>query len=458
MLGAPVLALLLIGTKAGVFTNTAVVVNILSLSYLGHAFPMGEAITAILASTALTIGLTIFYNEVLRKERELIGLRDTAEQATKEKSEFVAKMSHEIRTPLNGVSGVLQLLNESDLTVDQRHLVNTGRASSYALMSLINDVLDYSKISAKGVTVEVMAVESRKLLDPVCQALETHAAAKALDLDVSCDLNLPDWIEVDSTRVTQILTNLVGNAIKFSQIGTIALRTEKLDGFVRFSVSDQGIGLTQEAQKRIFKKFEQASPSITREFGGTGLGLAICKELVELMGGEIGVNSVPNQGSTFWFTLPLIECATGQQTASVGTVEHPRPRFDGLHILVVEDNRTNQLIARRFLESMHIEVEIVGDGYPALQVCALRRFDLIFMDIQLPKLNGDDTTRALRSCSGPNQHTPIVALSANIFEEQTSTYLDAGMTACLAKPFRKDQMEEVIRSLIPKTLLKEPAA
>lgn len=447
LLGAPVIVILLTGARNGYIATALIVANILCLSLLEGAYELGAAITICVALIAVAIGLSLFYGEVLRKERELMSLREAAEQATKEKSDFLAKMSHEIRTPLNGLSGVFQLLEDTPLTEDQHMLLRTARASGYTLMSLVNDVLDFSKISEQGVTIEPRPTDTKTILETVCQSQEAAARTKNISLATQQDASLPECLNVDLVRVTQVLSNLIGNAIKFSEEGTILCKIETAGTFVKVSVTDQGIGLSHEAQTRIFEKFVQVDSSIYRDYGGTGLGLAICKELVELMGGEIGVKSAPQKGSTFWFTFPLEACQETTAKEKQGNLGRQDYAFDGLKALVVEDNRTNQLIARRFLESMNVEVEIVDDGFPALKSCETTAFDIILMDINLPQMSGVDATKALRNSSGQNKDTPIVALSANIFEEQTSAYMNAGMSACLGKPFKKEKLAELIHDL-----------
>ncbi len=446
LIGPPVLALLLVGMRAAWIATVVVSVNLMVVAYWTEAFPVGAAAVVAVVALTLMIGLSLFHREIIRKERRLIELAEDAQRADREKSDFLAKMSHEIRTPLNGLSGILQLLDETELTAEQKELVETGRSSGRSLMHLINDVLDYSKIAAHGVTVEYIPVASRDLLTSVSMSQSAAAKAKGLALHVDVAADVPEWISSDPTRLTQVVINLVGNSIKFSDDGTITMMMRRENDMLLVSVRDQGIGLTEEAQSRVFNKFEQASSATNRRFGGTGLGLAISKEIVELMGGEIGVQSVPFAGSTFWFRIPLIE-AEAPDPDQVAQKTVPAS-FENTSVLVVEDNRTNQMIVRRFLESMQSEVTMVDDGRPALQRCAEKPFDLILMDIQLPDMDGVEATEILRDSPGPNQKTPIVALSANILPEQTNAYLKAGMNACLGKPFRKDELAKIMGDLI----------
>ncbi|WP_294223100.1 ATP-binding protein [uncultured Shimia sp.] len=457
LIGPPVLTLLLIGQRAAWITAIVVTLNLVAAALLLEALPLSAALATALVIATLMVGLTMFHSEIQRKEARLIELRDEAQRADREKSEFLAKMSHEIRTPLNGLSGILQLLDETEMTEDQKSLVATGRSSGRSLMVLINDVLDYSKIAAHGVSIENIPFATREMLTGISAAQSGAAKAKELALDIEIAADVPAWISADPTRLNQVITNLVGNAIKFSQNGAVTLMVSVQGALLHVAVRDEGIGLTQEAQARIFNKFEQASSATNRRYGGTGLGLSISKELVELMGGEIGVESAPFKGSTFWFTVPLVVVDAPKETpqhASAPTITS----FGGVQALVVEDNRTNQMIVRRFLESMGVDVDMVEDGRPALQRCAAKRYDLILMDIQLLDMDGVEATEILRAHPGPNQHTPIVALSANILPEQTNSYLKAGMNACLGKPFRKDELAKVMGELVKSTKADKPAA
>ncbi|WP_422049581.1 ATP-binding protein [Shimia sp.] len=454
LIGPPIILLILVGRFTARIATALMVVNFLVLSIVFDAFPVEGTLAMTAALCTLMAGLSMYFTEVNKKEVHLKELRDEAQLADAQKSEFLAKMSHEIRTPLNGLSGVLQLLDETDLTPEQKELVQIGRSSGRNLMGLINGVLDYSKIAADGITIEQIPFARDALLTTAVQSQQAAATAAGLELKVYQDPRLPSCLRGDPVRLNQVITNLLSNAIKFSKEGDIRCEMIRDGDFVRVSVTDRGIGLTEEAQTRVFNKFEQASTATSREFGGTGLGLAICKELVELLGGRIGVNSTPLLGSTFWFTFPLIEADAqeSQPALPVGDAGEPSATdFAGTHVLVVEDNKTNQLIVRRFLESMQITMDVVDDGRPALQLCATRRYDLILMDIQLLDMDGVEAATILRSGPGPNQRTPIVALSANILPEQTNAYLKAGMNACLGKPYRKDELVKVMARLLDRS-------
>ncbi len=448
LLGPPIILMILLGRRMAYIAAGVMSVNLLVLASLKDTFPMEGAVAMIAALYSIVVGLSLFFSEIYQKEQHLKVLRDEEQQADLEKSEFIAKMSHEIRTPLNGLSGVLQLLDDTKLTAEQKELVEVGRNSGRTLMRLINGVLDYSKIAADGIIIEEIPFARSALLTTAFQSQEMATKAKGLKLEMVEDPQLPAWLRGDPTRLNQVITNFISNAIKFSNDGVIRCEILRDGKFAKVLVIDQGIGLTQEAQTRIFNKFEQASSATSRQFGGTGLGLAICKELVELMGGEIGVVSAPLQGSTFWFTFPLVE--VDKPAAIIPATAPSKLDLTDKRVLVVEDNKTNQMIVRRFLESMQATVDLVDDGRPALQRCAERRYDIILMDIQLLDVHGVETTEILREGPGPNQNTPIVALSANILPEQTSSYLKAGMNACLGKPYRKDELAKVMSAVLGK--------
>ncbi|WP_270729220.1 ATP-binding protein [Shimia sp. Alg240-R146] len=453
LIGPPVIALLVLGTGAAWIATILTFANL----FLFTAFstlPIESAGGLSMVICALIWGLALFNGELVRAEAKLIELKHQAQDANHAKSEFLANMSHEIRTPMNGLSGVLQLLNETDLTPHQRDLIRMGQGSGNTLLRLINDVLDYSKIAARGVTFERMTCTPADLAMPAVHALTADAETQGLTLDYIQDPDLPEWISADPARMQQVVSNLVSNAIKFSGKGAVAVHMSRQDDVIRVEVIDRGIGLTDSAQKRVFRKFEQATKSTNRTYGGTGLGLAISKELVELQGGEIGVNSTPGQGSTFWFTVPILLANAPAQTDAplaqqqVEKAQTPT-RFDGAQILVAEDNRTNQIIAERFLQSMGIEPVTVENGLDAVQRCENTKFDVILMDIQMPGMDGIEACALIKTHGALNADTPIVALSANILPEQTASYIRAGMIACLGKPFRKQELADVLSNLIP---------
>lgn len=447
LIGPPVIAILVIGPRAGWIMTLLTYLNLGLISYFGKLPHESAAVLSIVIS-AFIAGLSLFQKELRRAETTLKDLQKQAQDANHAKSEFLANMSHEIRTPMNGLSGVLQLLEETDLTKEQSELVKMGQASGTTLLRLINDVLDYSKIAARGVTFDRQPCPPDDLVQPAVDAMLAGAETQGLVLKYTREDTLPTWISADAPRIQQVVSNLVGNAIKFSGKGTISVHMKQADSVLHIAVTDQGIGMSESAQKRVFRKFEQASASTNRQFGGTGLGLAISKELVELHGGEIGVKSQPGQGSTFWFTVPIVLSAPPARETKKEPSATPHQCLEGAQVLVAEDNRTNQVIVRRFLQALGIEPVIVANGLAAVQAAENSKFDLILMDIQMPGMDGIEACTKIKTGGGQNAETPIVALSANILPEQTARYMRAGMAACLGKPFRKAELAEMLTRLI----------
>jgi PAS domain S-box-containing protein len=515
--------------------------------------------------------------------------RDAALDASRLKSEFLANMSHEIRTPMNGVLGMLELLRSTPLNAEQREFAETSYSSAEALLKIINDILDVSKIEAGKLELDALDFNVRELSEEVCALLAGPAHAKGLELNCFVDPQVPAEVRGDPTRLRQVLVNLIGNAVKFTERGEVSVETVCLSGDeqrarLRFTVRDTGIGIRPEDQSRLFRPFEQADGATTRRFGGTGLGLSISRNLVQLMGGAVGIESTPGVGSTFWFTVDL---ARGEASASVGkpatlgrrrilvvddnatnrtilerflnswnaeveTADHahralerldsahrrgkpfelaildlqmpdmdglmlagamgrdrrfekmprillssgglvgeqeraecgivqaltkpvrqsqlfdaivsalddgwikleagPRmheqvlPRFPGRQVLLVEDNLINRKVALRMLERLDVSVAVAGDGREALQEVERARYDLVFMDCQMPKMDGYEATRALRLRESEMgwPRTPIVALTANAMEGDREQCLDAGMDDHLAKPFTLDGLAQVL--------------
>jgi TMAO reductase system sensor TorS len=395
--------------------------------------------------------------DLQRNASDLLSARDAAQEASRAKSEFLATMSHEIRTPLNGVIGVTALLGDTKLDDDQKRLVELIQRSGEALLSVINDVLDFSKIEAGRMALEDAAFDPRELVQSVLDLFGPRVRGKGLSLQTSVDPAMPKAMLGDPGRLRQVLMNLVGNAVKFTEHGGITvriLRAAQCEDRYRVEVRDTGIGISPEAQGQLFQAFTQADSSTTRRFGGTGLGLAITRQIVELMGGQIQVTSATDIGSTFWFELPLRE----SDVLPDDTYEDLAKTFRcHANILVVEDNMVNQLVARKQLERYGARVTVAANGLEAVEAIGRERYDLVFMDCQMPEMDGFEATRAIRRAEGedPANPLPIVALTANAFSGDEKRCRDAGMNEFLTKPLRPVQMVRALMKWLPEDRLGE---
>lgn len=364
-------------------------------------------------------------------QEALVQAKEDAETAAEERARFLSTMSHEIRTPLNAVIGMTNLLLMEEQTEEQEKLTSVANLSGRHLLALINDILDYSKLDAGKVELEHAAFDLRQTCSDVRDILADSALEKGLELNLYLADDLADAYQGDPARIRQILLNLVGNAIKFTEAGQVHVRVAPHGADnIHIAVEDTGIGIPEEVRHKLFQDFHQADASTTRKFGGTGLGLAICKQLVHLMQGDIGVESEEGQGSTFWFELPMQaeepakpEQAEQQQASSA--LPHCR-------ILVAEDNPANQLLIRTLLEKLGQDVTLVENGEEAIQAVNASSFDFVFMDMQMPVLDGMSATRAIRA---QGHDLPIIALTANVPTDADGSHLDAGLDDWLCKPF-----------------------
>jgi PAS domain S-box-containing protein len=399
--------------------------------------------------------IRVFAKDVTERKKaedQLIQARQDAEAAQEAEKNFLTHMSHEIRTPLNAIVGMSQLLTQTHPTAEQSQYLDVILSATELLLGLINDVLDLARIQSGQMQVVSAPIDLNQLLENYQRTFQNQLLDKAVSLHIETLPGLGTYLLTDPTIFNQICFNLLGNAVKFTEAGTIHLRCElqrekEKECRIRFSVTDTGIGIAPEKLEAIFDRFHQAHDEVSVQYGGTGLGLAITKNLIELLGGEITVQSEPGKGSTFAFVLPFLD--TG-----IPLEHHPKPgiwkadsQLHGLSVLVAEDNPMNTLYIRKLLEKLGLQPTWVPNGQQAVSKAEQVPFDLILMDIQMPVLDGISATRKIREGKGPNKETPIIALTAATIREKLDQAIASGMNAYLPKPFTPQQMIQKIQEI-----------
>jgi PAS domain S-box-containing protein len=414
-----------------------------------------------------------FASELAKKNRELVDALATAREATKLKSQFLANMSHEIRTPMNGILGMTDFLLHTQLSVEQRDYAESVRNSATSLLGIINDILDLSKIEAGKLALERLDFDVTNLVRDLAREFALHARAKQLQFSYMLESEAPLSVRGDPGRMRQVLTNLLGNAVKFTQAGEVSLHMETARDTgdtvtLRFLVKDTGIGIVPEQRARLFESFVQGDGSTTRKYGGTGLGLAISKQLIGMLGGEIGFDSEPGRGSTFWATAVFEKRAAPQVTIPVAPPkqEIPQRRLAVVplaissapvavdrspkmlptrgRVLVAEDNLMNQKVAVRLLEKVGYQTDVVTNGRLAVDAVRSNQYDLVLMDCQMPEMDGFAATAEIRRIEGKERHTIIFALTANAMMGDRERCLEAGMDDYLSKPFDLAALQRAI--------------
>lgn len=459
----PAVAALMVGSRSAVLVAELVGLTFVFLYWLegsGISLPAAKSapvhnqlalVDLLVATVALFImiqGFVWIYRSV---SDNLARAKQDAEIAVEAKAAFLATVSHEIRTPLNGMLGMAAALQKSDLNADQRQNVDVISESGEALMAIINDILDLSKIDAHKVEVEKVAFDPREALHSSVRIIEAKLEEQGLTYREQIDLDLPTHLVGDPARLRQIFINLLGNAVKFTEAGTISVRmiNQRMSATsvdLRVEITDTGIGIPADRIDGVFKEFEQGDTSVNRKYGGTGLGLAICRRLVSVMGGEIGVLSELGQGTTFWFTLTLDIAEPSDFPA-----QEAREAFDpialrdrledsDLLILVVDDNEINRKVIESLLTPYCQAVDMVSSGPDAIAAVKQRAYDLILMDVQMPVMDGIETANIIRTLASGSPHVPVIAITANAFDSDREKYLSNGFDDFVSKPINLDKL------------------
>jgi len=442
------------------------------LDELGEAFnALGEQVVREMAEqrraeAELTRHKDLLEDTVRERTSELMLARDAAEAASKAKSTFLSNMSHEIRTPMNAIVGISHLMRSDALLPQQRGQLDKINAAAQHLLGIINDILDFSRIEAGKLELEETDIALDEVFRSIHALIDDKAADKHIDVVTRLDPALPAAIRGDRMRLEQILLNFANNAIKFTKQGSVSLLAHALAPTrgsavgIRFEVSDTGIGMTAEQSARLFRAFEQADVSTTRNYGGTGLGLAISKQLAELMGGKVGVDSVPGQGSTFWFEATFVPVPVKPPARPpAGTIGKPLDltRLKGRHILLAEDNPINQEVAIHLLRDAGLEVDVADDGLAAIELARRNDYDLVLMDMQMPHMDGIAAATHILHLPG-REKLRILAMTANAFEADRQTCIDAGMVDHVAKPVNPKDLYAALLRWLPERTARQQVA